>query len=69
MIEKIHICNKMNFSSNINEVIRAVLNSIFVFFIKRFCTQKKHQKAPKCNKAKTQNANNQTKIKNVLKNI
>ena len=69
MIKKIHAYNKINFSSNINQVIRAVLNSIFVFFIKRFCTQKKHQKAPKCNKAKTQNANNQTKIKNALKNI
>ena len=67
MIKKIHACNKMNFSSNINEVIRAVLNSIFVFFIKRFHTHKKHQKAPKCNKAKTQNSNRQTKIKNALK--
>ena len=27
MIKKIHACNKMNFSSNINEAIRAVLNS------------------------------------------
>ena len=34
-------------SSNINELIRAVLNSLF-FFTKRFCT---HQKAPKAQKA------------------
>ena len=27
VIKKIHACNKMNFSSNINEAIRAVLNS------------------------------------------
>ena len=65
-------------SSNINEVIRAVLN-IF-FFTKRFYTQKKapkstkkykkdkkHQKAQKRNQAKVQNANKRTKIKNALK--
>ena len=30
-------------SSNINEVIRAVLNFLF-FFTKRFCSHQKHQK-------------------------
>ena len=48
--KKIHACYKMNFSSNINEVIRAVLKFIFLF-TKRFCT-KKHQKAQKRNRAK-----------------
>ena len=40
-------------SSNVNEVISAVLNSLF-FFTKRFCTHQKHQKhhnAPKAPKS------------------
>ena len=63
-------------SSNINEVIRAVLNFL-LFFTKRFRTHKKapkstkstkkHQKAQKRNQAKVQNANKRTKIKNALK--
>ena len=53
----------MNFSRNINEVIRAVLN--FLFFYEKIA----HQKAQKRNHAKAQNANKQTKIKNALKNI
>ena len=49
-------------SSNINEVIRAVLNPLFfLYFTKWFRTHQKHKKA--------QNANKQTKIKNALKNI
>ena len=82
MIKKVHACNKMNFSSNINEAIRAVLISSF-FFTKRFHTHqkhkkhqkaektpkstKKHQREQKCNQAKAQNTNKQTKIKNALK--
>ena len=47
MIEKIHSCNKMNFSSNINEVIRTVLN-FFLFFLRKNVTRtKKHKKALK----------------------
>ena len=44
------IFTEINFceSSNINEVIRAVLN--FYFFTKRFRTHQKHQKAPKAPK-------------------
>ena len=51
-----------NVRSNINEVIRAVLN-FFFFLTKRFCMHKKHQKhqkgqkAQKHNQAKAQNAN------------
>ena len=66
----------VNVSSNINEVIRAVLNSLFLF-TKRFCrhkehqkaqkAQKKHQKAQKCNQTKAQNANKRTKTENALK--
>ena len=65
-------------SSNINEVIRAVLN--FFFFLRkdfvRTKSTKKHQKAQKApkntrktqkrNQAKAQNANKQTKIKKHL---
>ena len=55
MIKKIHACNKMNFSSNINEAIRAVLNS-------------KSTKSIKTQPSKsTKNANKRTKIKNALK--
>ena len=35
-----------NLSSNVNEVIRPVLNSLF-FFTKRFCTHQKHKKHQK----------------------
>ena len=62
MIKKIHACNKMNFSSNINEVIRAVLNSLIFFLQKDFARtkkQQKHQKAPKAQKStKTQPSKN-----------
>ena len=37
----------MLFSSNINEVIRAISTLFIIFFKKRFHTQKKHQKAQK----------------------
>ena len=62
---------------NINEVIRAVLNSLLIFFLQKdFARTKKHenaqkaqkiQKAQKRNQAKVQNANKRTKIKNALK--
>ena len=64
-----------NGSSNINEVIRAALNSL-LFFTKRFCTHEKHQKhrktpkrqkAQEHNQAKAQIAKKRTKIKNALK--
>ena len=47
-------------SSNINEVIRAVLNSLLIyFFTKRFRTHQKAQKAPKAPKStKTQPSEN-----------
>ena len=63
-------------SSNINEVIRTVLNSLFsafLFYKKILHAPKstnKHQKAPKAqkhNQAKAQKANKQTKSKNALK--
>ena len=53
MIEKIHICNKMNFSSNINEVIRAVLNFLLFFYEEISHAQistKKHKNAQKSTK-------------------
>ena len=69
-------------NSNINEVIRTVLNFVYFFFTKRFCTHKKHQKAPKstkknkkhkkhqkhkdATKQKHKNANKRTKTKNAL---
>ena len=47
------------FSSNVNEIIRVVLNSSF-FFTKRFYTHQKHQKHQKrkdATKQKHKNAN------------
>ena len=84
MIKKVHACNKMNFSSNINEAIRAFLISFF-FLQKDFTPtkstkstkkQKKHQKAPKSTK-ENKNATKQKhktqirkqKLKMHLKNI
>ena len=69
--KNINECN----SSNINEVIRAVLNSLFFIFTKKILhapkapKASKEPKAQKRNQAKTQNANKRTKIKNALKNI
>ena len=49
---------EMETSSNVNLVIRAVLNSVFFFFFtKRFCTHKKHQKHKDADKQKHKNAN------------
>ena len=57
-------------SSNINEVIRVILGSIF--FTKRFRTQKKHQKAPKSTKSDKSTKmpkDTQPKAQNVNKRI
>ena len=48
IIEKIHVCSKMNFSSNINEVIRAILNALV--FYKKILHAPKARKAPKSTK-------------------
>ena len=50
-----------NFSSNVNKVIRAVLNSFFFFFEKILHAPKapKVPKAQRRNEAKAQNANKQ----------
>ena len=66
MIEKIHICNKMNFSSNINEVIRAVLNFLLFFYEEVSHAQistKKHKNAQKSTKTykKAQKSTKSTK--------
>ena len=45
MIKKIHACNKINFSSNINEVIKAVLN--FSFFLRKDFVSTKSTKSTK----------------------
>ena len=57
-------------SSNINEIMRAVLSSVFFFLRKDFArtsSTKKHPKAQKRNQAKAQNANKQAKIKNAFR--
>ena len=82
IIEKdceIHACNRMNFSSNINEVIRAVLN-LYDFFTKTFRTQQKLKKQKKLQSTKSTKSTKtqptkstkrykRTRIKSALKNI
>ena len=53
MIKKIHACNEINFSSNINEVIKAVLNPILYEKILHAPKELKGQKALKALKALT----------------
>ena len=53
-MKKIHACNGMNFSSNVTEVIRAVLNSL-LFFYKKILHALKAQKASKAPKAQKHN--------------
>ena len=70
----------MNFSTNINEVIRTVLNFLLIYFslkkdfvrtksTKKYQKYKKAQQAQKApkNSEKHKNANKQTKIKNARK--
>ena len=66
MIKNIHACNKMNFSSNINEVIRAVLNFLLFFSEEISHAQistKKHKNAQKSTKTykKAQKSTKSTK--------
>ena len=52
--KKLHVSNKMIFlSSNVNEVIRAILNFFYSFFTKGFYTHKKHKKHNKKHKDAT----------------
>ena len=67
--------NKVIIGSNINDVIRAVLNFLLFFYEKILHIQKsikstkriKSKKTQKRNQAKVQNANKRTKIKYALK--
>ena len=63
MIKKIHACNKINFSSNINEVIKAVLNPILYEKILHAPKELKGQKALKAlNGTKTLGEKHKTQI-------
>ena len=58
--------------SNINEIIRAVLNSLFFFFYEKILhipKAPKAQKAQKRNQTKAQTATSEQKLKMCLKNI
>ena len=52
MIKRNNTCKKINFSSNVNEVIRAVLNSLF--FYEKISHAPKAPKAQRQNQAKAQ---------------
>ena len=54
MIKEIHACIKINFSSNVNEVIKAVLNYVS-FFTKSFHAHK-HKDATKQKQQKHKDA-------------
>ena len=59
-----------NDSSSVNEVIRAVINSLFYFiFLQKDFARTKSTKAQRCNQAKAQNATSEEKEKMRLKNI
>ena len=58
MIKEISACNKMNFSGNVNEVIRAVLN---FFVTKRICMHQKNQKHKNITKQKHEKDKNGNK--------
>ena len=55
MTKKVPYCNKMNFISNLNEVIRAVLNSVFLQKIFARTKSTKSTKVQRLNQAKAQN--------------
>ena len=55
MTKKVPYCNKMNFISNLNEVIRAVLNSVFLQKIFARTKSTKSTKEQRLNQAKAQN--------------
>ena len=57
VVKEIYACNKML----VNEVIKAVLNSLFYFFTKRFRTHQKHQKHQKHKDATKQKHKNSNK--------
>ena len=65
MIKKNKACKKINFSSNVNEVIRAVLNSLF--FLRKDFTCTKSTKSTKTEPSESTKRYKQTKIKNVPK--
>ena len=70
MIKKLHACSKMNFSSNINEVMRKALNSLLFFFLQKdFPRTKKHQNAQKRNNKKQKMQISEQNLKMGLKNI
>ena len=57
VVKEIYACNKML----VNAVIKAVLNSLFYFFTKRFCMHQKHQKQQKHKDATKQKHKNSNK--------
>ena len=63
-LKKIHACNKINFSSNINEVNKAVLN--FFFFYEKILHA---QKAPKNTKSTKTHKDTQATAQNANRRI
>ena len=72
-----YVHEDITISSNVNEVIRAVLNSLYFFFAKRFSRHQKYQKHQKHQKhkskktqsSKSTNAISEQKLKMRLKKV
>ena len=62
VIKKLHACNKINFSSKINEVIRTILNPLF--FYENISHAQKTPKALKSTKTHKSPTNQNYKIAN-----
>ena len=72
-----YVHEDITISSNVNEVIRAYLNPLYFFFVKRFSTHQKYQKHQKHQKhkskktqsSKSTNAISEQKLKMRLKKV
>ena len=61
MIKRIHACNKIKFSSIINEVMRAVLNFLFFIFLPKDFAHTKRTKSTKSTKSTKRHKDTQAK--------
>ena len=66
-IKKIHASNKMTFSSNVNDVIKAVLNSFFFYEKISHAPKSTKAQSTKTEPSKSTKHYKRTKIKNALK--
>ena len=69
-MEKANISEKQySVSSNINEVIKAVLNSLFLFFLRKDFAHTKRTKSTKSTKSTKRHKDTWAKVQNANKRI